>query len=141
MNLEFTSQVQVDVSMSVLASTFVSASIWIIMFDPDISRTLTLVQLGTLILSIAMSMLILLGVRENGSWEEKRTHLARIPGIIGTFIIRLPWDGPYIARGLCWTIIWFIVSHNHEADDYYPSKHLNWLNRTVEINGTVLALG
>lgn len=140
LNLEFTSQVQVDVSMSFLASILVSTSIWIVVFDPDISPTLTLLQLGTLVLSISVSIAILLSLREEGTWAEQREHLFMLPGVIGKFMIRLPWDGPHIAMGLYRAIAWLIKTYHFEVDDFAPKDKLHWLNRTVEINGTVFVL-
>ncbi|KAM3470821.1 hypothetical protein MY4038_000392 [Beauveria bassiana] len=139
LNFDFTSQVQVDVSMSIILSTFVSASIWIVMFDPDISRTVTLVQFGTLAASCVITALTILGGRGDGGWDEKLAFMLRVPGIVGAFFVRLPWDGPRIARGLCWTLIWLWASRT-DADEYYPPENLQWLKRTLQVNGTVLEL-
>lgn len=140
MNLDFESQVQVDVSMSVLASTFVSSGIWIVIFDPSFSPAFTVLQLATLCISIGLSTLIMLGGRKEGTWEEQKQHLARVPAIIWTFFIRLPWDGPSILVNFCWTIIWYYVSRNYDADDLYPPHKLYGLKRTLQMNGTVYAL-
>ncbi len=139
LTFDFTSQVQVDVSMSLLLSTFVSASIWVVMFDPNISRTVTLVQFATLVASVLITAFTILGGRGEGSWEEKLSFMLRVPGIVAAFFLRLPWDGPRIVRGLCWTLIWLWASRT-DADKYYPPDSLQWLNRTLEINGTVLVL-
>ncbi|OAA54865.1 hypothetical protein ISF_08136 [Cordyceps fumosorosea ARSEF 2679] len=142
LSFEFTSQVQVDVSVSVVLSTFVSGSIWIVMFDPDISRAVTLAQLGTLAASCVITALAVLtggGSQKEGAWDERLAFMLRVPAIVVAFVLRLPWDGPRIARGLCWTLIWFWASRT-DADEYYPPENLRWLNRTLEINGTVLIL-
>ncbi|ATY58479.1 Bromodomain protein [Cordyceps militaris] len=145
LNFDFTSQVQVDVSMAIMLSTFVSGTIWVVVFDPDISRTVTLVQLGTLVGSCAVTALTILsggrggGGEDEGTWRDKGAFLLRVPGIVGAFFVRLPWDGPRIVRGLCWTLIWFWVART-DADEYYPPDKLQWLNRTLEVNGTVLLL-
>lgn len=139
LTFDFTSQVQVDVSMSLVLSTFVSSSIWVVMFDPDVSRAVTLVQLGTLAASVLITALTILGGRGEGSWDEKLAFMLRVPGIVGTFFVRLPRDGPRIARGLCWTLIWLWAARI-DADEYYPPENLQWLNRTLQVNGTVLVL-